>query len=142
MKKYLSLAVSAVVAAFTFVWFALPTLTSSFGTASGYEMISFEIGEFKYTLFALCAILLMIVAIAVLVLALLNLLNKLDVLKINIDFAKINRILLIASAALSVVCLILNFTFLRKGLGIGIGLILNLIAYAGAIACNFLVKED
>lgn len=142
MKKYINLAVSAWAAVLTFVWFALPILTTKLFTASGYEMITFEAGEFKYTLFAICSIALMVVAIAILVLALLNLLVKLNVVKLKLDFAKINRLLLIVATALTVVCLILNFTFLRNGVGIGVGLIIAAIVYVCATVCNFLVKED
>lgn len=141
MKKYLNVAVSAIVAALAFVWFALPFMTFGPASINGYQMITFEGGQFKTILFSLCAIALLVVSLVVLVVALLNLLNKLNVLKVNVN-AKLNRILLIVAAVLAVVCLILIITELGNGIGLGAGLILAAVTYVAAVVCNFLVKED
>ena len=141
MKKYLNLVVGAAAAALTFVWFALPALVANMMGMSmsinAYDLISFE-GNFKTTLFALCAIALMLIAVAVLVLTLLRVL-KVDV---KVDLVKLTRILLIVAAVLAVACLVIMLTETGNGVGIGISMILTAVTYIAAVVCNFVVKEN
>ena len=143
MKKYLKLTLSALVAVLTFIFFALPTLISPMISINGYQHIDFSAGSNYITYFAVFGLLLLLVSSTILIFSLLYLLKSLNILKLEIDFDKVLKILIYISTFCAVFCLIANIiAAINLDISIGVCSIFVLICYTLAALVGVFVREE